>query len=427
MVTSRRRDIVQLLGGPMLGKLTSVFDHAAPPAACAATPRAGPSLSGSANAITVFLCGDVMIGRGIDQVLPHPSDPRLYEPSMKTARGYVELAIQAHGPIPVPVDFAYIWGDALEVFARLAPDVRLINLETAVTTSDTPWPGKGIHYRVHPANIPCLTAAHIDCCVLSNNHVLDWGYAGLADTLDTLRHVQVQTAGAGRTLAEAASPAVLDVAGKGRVLVWGFGTASSGIPQRWAATPHRPGVQLLPDLSATTVRALADRVQACKQARDLVVVSLHWGGNWGYSVPSEQRRFAQQLIDEAGVDIVHGHSSHHPKGIEVFRGKLLLYGCGDCLNDYEGIGGYESFRNDLTLMYFVTVEPSTGILQRVTMVPMQRQRLRLHRALTAEAHWLRNMLNREGRRLGTRVVVHEDNTLTLHWSTDHSHHSLARQ
>jgi poly-gamma-glutamate synthesis protein (capsule biosynthesis protein) len=366
----------------------------------------------------LFVCGDVMIGRGIDAILPHPGDPRLYEPVMQTARGYVELAIQAHGPIPVPVDFTYIWGDALEAFARLAPDVRVINLETAITTSATPWPGKGIHYRVHPANLPCLTAAHIDCGVLSNNHVLDWGYDGLAETLDTLHAVPVQTAGAGRTLAEAMAPAVLEVAGKGRVLVWGAGVETSGIPLSWAATPHRPGVHLLPDLSETTVRALADQVQARKQARDIALVSIHWGGNWGYDVPAEQRRFAQQLIAEAGVDIVHGHSSHHPKGIEVFRGKLILYGCGDLLNDYEGIGGYEAFHADVTLLYFVTVELHTGLLQRLTMVPMQRQRLRLTRTPAAAVHWLRDMLNREGRMFGTRVRVHEDQTLTLHWRSD---------
>jgi poly-gamma-glutamate synthesis protein (capsule biosynthesis protein) len=147
----------------------------------------------------------------------------------------------------------------------------------------------------------------------------------------------------------------------------------------------------------------------------MVIVSLHWGGNWGYSVPSEQRRFAQQLIDKAGVDIVHGHSSHHPKGIEVFRGKLILYGCGDFLNDYEGIRGYEAFRDDLTLMYFVTVEPRTGLLQRLTMIPMQLKRLRLNRAPTDEAYWLRAILHREGRRFGTRVVLQEDSTLTLQW------------
>jgi poly-gamma-glutamate capsule biosynthesis protein CapA/YwtB (metallophosphatase superfamily) len=104
----------------------------------------------------------------------YPGDPRLYEPYMQTALGYVELAAQTHGPISAPVDCAYIWEDAMAAFARIAPDVRIINLETAVTTSDAYWPDKGIHYRMHPANIPCLTVVQIDCCVLSNNHVLDW-------------------------------------------------------------------------------------------------------------------------------------------------------------------------------------------------------------------------------------------------------------
>ena len=53
------------------------------------------------------------------------------------------------------------------------------------------------------------------------------------------------------------------------------------------------------------------------------------------STPS-QIRFAHRLID-AGVDVVHGHSSHHPRPIEVYRGKLILYGCGDTIDDYEGI------------------------------------------------------------------------------------------
>lgn len=264
---------------------------------------------------------------------------RLDESYMKTARGYVELAAAVNGPIPAPVDFSYTWGDALEAFARLAPDVRIINLETAVTSSDAAWPGKGIHYRGHPANIACLTAAQIDCCVLSNNHVLDWGYAGLAETLATLRSVHVQTAGPGRHLKEAEALAVLEVARKGRVLVWAFGTETSGIPRHWAATQDTPGVHLLTDLSSTTVRKIADNVQQRKQDRDIAVVSIHWGGNWGYSIPPEHTRFAHQLLDEAGVDIVHGHSSHHPQGIDVYRDKPILYGCGDFLNDYEGISG----------------------------------------------------------------------------------------
>ena len=112
--------------------------------------------------ITLFLCGDVMTGRGVDQVLPHPGDPRIHEPHARSAGMYVELAERAHGPIPRPVDFAYIWGDALEELARVRPGARIVNLETSITRSDDYWRGKGINYRMHPDNVPCLTAAHID-------------------------------------------------------------------------------------------------------------------------------------------------------------------------------------------------------------------------------------------------------------------------
>jgi len=97
-------------------------------------------------------------------------------------------------------------------------------------------------------------------------------------------------------------------------------------------------------LSAQTVDAIARQVGAAKRAGDLVVASIHWGPNWGFAIPREQRDFAHRLVDAAGVDIVHGHSSHHPMAIEIHRGKPILYGCGDLLNDYEGISGYEAYR-----------------------------------------------------------------------------------
>ena len=141
------------------------------------------------NAITIFLCGDVMTGRGIDQVLPHPSDPTIYESYMKNARGYVKIAEEVNGPIDYPVSFSYVWGDALKELDRVAPDVRIINLETSVTKSNDYWKGKGINYRMHPENISILTAAKIDVCSLANNHVLDWGYSGLLETLETLKRI----------------------------------------------------------------------------------------------------------------------------------------------------------------------------------------------------------------------------------------------
>lgn len=363
--------------------------------------------------ITLFLCGDVMTGRGIDQILPHPGKPQLYESYMRSALGYVELAEEVNGPIPRPVDFAYIWGDALEAFRRVQPDLRIVNLETAVTASDQAWPHKGINYRMHPANLPCLTAAAIDCCLLANNHVIDWGFQGLTETLDRLHQAGISTAGAGRNAVEAGLPAVLAVAGKGRVLVFAWGMEDSGVPREWAARPDRPGVNFLPDLSGRSLETISQQVRAVKRDGDTVVASIHWGGNWGFDVRAQQRDFAHQLIDTAGVDVVHGHSSHHVKGMEVYRDKLILYGCGDFLNDYEGISGYEQFRDDLALMYFPTLE--AGRLTRLVLTPTETRRFRVNGASEAGVGWLMTTLNREGQQFGTRAVRLGQQDLQLAW------------
>lgn len=368
------------------------------------------------DTITIFMCGDVMTGRGIDQVLPHPSDPVIYEPYVKNAREYVELAEEASGRIPQPVNFSYIWGDAINELERLAPDIRIINLETSITKNNDYWKGKVIQYRMDPENIPCITAAKIDYCSLANNHTLDWGYAGLAETIETLKKVNIKSGGAGQNLREAEAPAVLEIKGKGRVIVFSFGSETSGIPWEWAAEENRSGVFLLKDFSDKTVQYLRGKVQNIKHQRDIIVASIHWGGNWGYEIPYEQTEFAHNLIDIAGVDVIHGHSSHHVKGIEVYKDKPILYGCGDFINDYEGIRGYESFRADLSLMYFPYMNPLNGKLVHMKMIPTQIKRFRVNRAPASDAGWLRNILNKEGKRFGTRAELNRDYTLTLHWS-----------
>ena len=361
------------------------------------------------------MTGDVMTGRGIDQVLPYPGDPMIYESYLKSARGYVNLAEEANGPIPRPAAFSYVWGDALDELMRRKPDLRLINLETSVTTSNDFWKDKGINYRMHPQNIPVLTRAGINFCSLANNHVLDWGYGGLLETLQTLKRANIQSSGAGRNLSEAAAPAVTALTGKGRVIVFSFGLESGGIPLSWAAAADKPGVHLLTDLSDDTVRQIAQNVRRIKQQGDIVVASIHWGGNWGYKIPAAQKAFAHRLIDAADIDVIHGHSSHHVKGIEVYKQKLVFYGCGDFINDYEGIGGYEEFRADLSLMYFATLDPATGKLSRLEMIPTQMRRFRVNRASAEDALWLKNILNREGSQFGTRVIPERDNSFSLRW------------
>ena len=370
----------------------------------------------SQQLITLFLCGDVMTGRGIDQVLPYPSKPEIYERYIRDARAYVELAEERNGPINKPVSFPYIWGDALTKFELVSPDLRIINLETSVTSSNHYWKGKGINYRMHPRNIPCLTAADIDGCTLANNHVLDWGYAGLKETLSTLKQAHIKTAGVGANDDEAQAPALFEIPGKGRVILFSFCDKSSGVPYNWKASENNAGVNVLNGLSKKIVRQIANQVNAVKGKNDIVVASIHWGGNWGYNIPNEHTRFAHDLIDNANVDVVHGHSSHHPKGIEVYRNKPIIYGCGDFINDYEGISGYKQYRNDLSLMYFITLNKLTGELVRFQLVPTQIKQFRVNYTTHTDKLWLADMLNREGQKLNTQIKLNDDKIMIVHWT-----------
>jgi len=195
------------------------------------------------ESVRVFLCGDVMTGRGIDQILPHSCPPVLHERYVRDAREYVRLAERAHGRIPHPVDFGYVWGDALAALDRCQPALRLINLETAVTTSDVHDKGKGIHYRMHPGNLPCLTAAGVQVCSLANNHVLDWGFQGLEETMHALRDAGIQPVGAGGDAAQAGHPAVKELNRKRRISVFSRGVPSTlDLQRKMSRTERFPGL-----------------------------------------------------------------------------------------------------------------------------------------------------------------------------------------
>ena len=343
--------------------------------------------------LTLLLTGDLMTGRGIDQILPHPVDPALHEPWVRDARDYVRLAEAAHGPVPRGADPAYPWGDALAIVAARAPRWRIANLETAITDRGAPWPRKGIHYRMSPRHVGLLQAARLDACVLANNHVLDWGPVGLADTLQALRDAGIAAVGAGATEDEAWRPACwpLDPAAPEgpRLRLHACATPDSGVPAAWAAGKRRPGIALLPRLDDDGVRRLAALTRQDRRAGDIDLWSLHWGGNWVPEVPPARARFARALIDTAGAALVHGHSSHHPMPLEVHRGHLVLHGCGDLINDYEGIepgpaGRSASLRADLGCLYFATLDARGGGLLALDVIPLQRRRLRLQVA-SAEA------------------------------------------
>jgi poly-gamma-glutamate synthesis protein (capsule biosynthesis protein) len=293
----------------------------------------------------------------------------------------------------------------------VAPAARLVNLETSITTSNKYEP-KGINYRMHPDNIGCLRAARLDLCILANNHVLDYGPQGLIETLQTLERAGIQPVGAGRSREEAVRPVVHALPGGQHLVVGACAHESSGVPDGWAALTEVPGVNLLADLSDETAAGVAAGVARHKVAGDIAVLSIHWGGNWGYDVPRQHVNFAHRLV-EGGIDIVYGHSSHHPRPIEIYRGRLILYGCGDFLDDYEGISGYERYRDDLALMFFPYVNPASAELVSLRMTPMQIRKIRLSRASAADTRWLCETLNRVSRPFGVQAALTPDGALRI--------------
>ncbi len=353
--------------------------------------------------VRVALAADVMLGRGIDQALESSVDPELHEPVVQDARSYIDLAEERHGRIGAPLGPREPWGDLLDTLNRLEPDTFVVNLETSVTEGGRPWPGKGIHYRMHPDNLAVLTAAGVECCTLANNHLLDYDRTGLLDTLRSLTGTGISAAGAGVNRSEAQRTAEV-----GSVRVAAAGCSDSGIPLSWAATEHESGVFYLDRLNERAVeeltRALSptgidmDGDQAAGNhpadgeeipARDWsdtrrpTILSLHWGANWGHEIPGAHRRFAARLAERGSVDALFGHSSHHAKAIEVHRGVPVIYGAGDLINDYEGIAGHERYRPDLRLLYILDF--LDGRARRITAVPFVMYRFRLHHADRADA------------------------------------------
>lgn len=353
-----------------------------------------------------------MIGRGVDQIMRRRVDPELYERWARSALRYIELAEQTSSSLPREVDPEYIWGDTLDRLASFEVDLRIANLETSLTERGDPWPGKGIHYRAHPGNVDCLVAAGIDCVSVANNHVLDWSQPGLFDTLAALSGAGVASTGAGETIDEAWAP--VSMSADGAIVVLGVGSVSSGIDPAWAAAPERPGVALLGGLSNAWADRVAGALDTRRPPRGVSIVSVHWGPNWGYSVSEWHRRFSRALIDGAGVDIVHGHSAHHPLGFEVYRDRLILYGCGDLINDYEGISGHEEFRPGLGAWWMVDVDSRSGSTQGLRLIPTRVRRFRLETPGRDDQRWLAGVLEREAMTPGVSIQE-EDGLLTVVW------------
>jgi poly-gamma-glutamate capsule biosynthesis protein CapA/YwtB (metallophosphatase superfamily) len=281
--------------------------------------------------ITLALTGDVMLGRGVDEALGamRPEEP---------------------------------WGDAMPLLH--SADLRLINLECAVTTYRRPWTrtAKVFHFRAGPSRaIETLRAARIDACSLANNHTLDFEERGLLDTLEHLDAAGIRRAGAGRNSEEAARPALLTVGDE-----WVALLAFTDNEPPFAAGPGKPGTNYLPvSLEPDVLRRVEAAVSGAREAgAETVVFSNHWGPNMVERPSDLFRRFARAVVDR-GADVYYGHSAHVFQGVEIYRGRPILYDTGDFIDDYAVD---QRLRNDRSFLFRVSLEG--GEFRRLELFPV---------------------------------------------------------
>lgn len=273
----------------------------------------------AARSIRLGFVGDIMLARELNFVLDeHPPD--------------------------------WVWGDVLPEMA--ACDAVLGNLECPITEHLRRWRfgvTKAFHFRARPRAVDCLRMGNVRAVNLANNHMLDHGVQGLADTLRFLDAGGIAHCGAGLDAAGAAEPAVFTAGG---VKVGMLGVTDN-VPE-FGARANRPGTlmrRIGPDRPLVAeLTARIDRLRA--EGAALVILSLHWGPNFRVHPPERFRAFAHAMI-ERGVDIVHGHSAHITQAVEVYRDRPILYDTGDFISDYWRFPGH---RNLWSFFFRVTVE-----------------------------------------------------------------------
>jgi poly-gamma-glutamate capsule biosynthesis protein CapA/YwtB (metallophosphatase superfamily) len=322
--------------------------------------------------ITLVLIGDVMLGRGVNEALK--SDTRPEQP----------------------------WGDVLPLLT--SADLRIVNLECAITDHQRRWmrTPKVFHFRADPSAVEVLRAARVDGCSLANNHTLDFEERGLLDTLKHLEAAGIRYAGAGRNMEEAARPALLKARPDhaGRVALVAF---TDNEPP-FAAGPDRPGTNYLPVLLEPQV---LDRVEAVmagarEAGAETIVFSNHWGPNMVERPPDLFRRFARAAVDR-GADVYYGHSAHVFQGVEIYRGKPILYDTGDFVDDYAVD---ERLRNDRSFLFKFSLEE--GTLRRLELFPVRLHYARTELAAGTEREAIFDRMESLSGEMGTEFVRRED-------------------
>jgi poly-gamma-glutamate synthesis protein (capsule biosynthesis protein) len=276
-----------------------------------------------------------------------------------------------------------IWGSTLDRLQTL--DGLFVNLECCLSTRGLRRPARTYYFRADPGwAVPALDAGGVTWAGLANNHLLDYGSVALADTLDHLSDGGIARSGAGPDLSTAIDPAIVDVDGI-TIAVLAFTDQS----QSYSAGADSPGTAYgrLDWTNRRTRRLVTEAMDRARAADpDLLVASLHWGPNWVTEPSQTQRRFAHWLVDR-GVDLVHGHSAHVIQGVEVYRGRPIIYDAGDFVDDYAV---KPDLHNDRSFLFELHVD--RGQADALRLVPVEIENSTVQLASDQASEWLRDRM-----------------------------------
>jgi len=201
-------------------------------------------------------------------------------------------------------------------------DFAAVNLETAITTRGTPQP-KTFHFRAPPAAFTALRYAGIDLVTMANNHALDYGPVGLADTLTAARAARFPYVGIGASAAAAWAPYVTTIKGV-RIAVVGVSQVAE-LASSWVATPSRGG-----EANAIDLRRTLAAVRSARRLASIVIVFMHWGTE-GQACPDQAQLYLAHRLGAAGASIIVGAHAHMLQGSGWLGHTFVAYGLGNFL------------------------------------------------------------------------------------------------
>lgn len=302
--------------------------------------------------------GDNMLGRAVQLSLFYQSDGDENITDTQSAKDYFndilsDIDINELRQLNLYGD--YLFGN---IPLNLNEDVRIINLEASPTYTIDTSSNKSIHYHVHIDNVNNIFSKFVNSYLLclANNHALDMGKESfINETLPNVKNI----------IGVNLLPTMI-----GNLAICNFGCGCSGIPKEWSSY-----INYLPPIINDENVNIAFNVisKSFKNVNEIKILSIHWGPNWSYSNDGQEyrKKLAYRLIDELGISVIHGHSSHHIRGIELYKGKIIIYGAGDFINDYEKI---PSKYNTYGALYVIDIDNS-GNLTNLELLPVEMKNL----------------------------------------------------